>query len=525
MEARTARSDVESAPLRRHLPTRSADLRATETPADVAPHEVEHSLKHGAIWALGTQVASQAIRFGGVIVLARLLSPSDYGAAALALAIASYSIILGDLGYGGALIQAESAPRRVASTAFWASVGAGAIGTACVALAAYPIALALGENQVALLAMAGGLTLLIFATGSASNALLARAMRFDIIQGAGLVALIVATAAAVTSAALGAGPWALVLQQLVLSAVTSAIFIVAARWRPSPEFSRTAFRSMTKFAMPRSGGHLFAAFQTLISVTLIGSFVGIEELGIWNLSMSLVLVPLVLIAVPVAQVIYAAFARMREDVERVAEVWLTGFSLVAAIALPVLLGLVALAPMLIPLVFGSQWASAVPVVQILSVWVIAKTLQTWNTSVMDAAGKPHVSMILNLTVLIALPPSLWVGSQFGIAGAAVAFSLAELLLGEVPSFIVTTRQLRLKTRTVLRRVQGTFLASAVCFGVLLLVSRALADMGLAAAWCVLLSVAIGSAVYFGCLAVIARDVTRQLLGLARGFGPALRPST
>ncbi len=509
----------------RILPETESSGPAANGPADVAPHEVERSLKHGAVWAVGTQIASQVIRFGGVIVLARLLSPSDYGAAAVALAIASYSSILGDLGYSGALIQAERAPQRLASTAFWSALAAGGLGSACVALAAYPLALALGDPQIALLVIAGGLTLFIVAVGSASNALLARAMRFDVIQGAGLVALIVATAGAVTTAALGAGAWALVFQQIILSAVAAAIFIGAAGWRPSLEFSRTAFRSLTKFAMPRSGGHLFGAFQTLISVALIGHFVGIDDLGIWNLSTSLVMVPLLLISLPIAQVIYAAFARMRDNVERVAEVWLSGFTLLAAMALPVLFGLVALAPLLIPLVFGAQWVPAVPVVQILSVWVIAKTLQTWNTSVMDAAGKPHVSMILNAAVLIALPPSLWFGSQFGIAGAAVAFSLSEILFGELPSFVLTTRELSLKPRTVLGRIQGTVLASVLSFAAILLCSRLLEGMDMGSGLTILFSVFTGAAVYAGSLTVLARGVARQLLGIARGLVPGLRPGT
>ena len=156
----------------RLLPEGEPSERTMEAPADVAPHEVERSLKHGAIWALGTQFGAQAIRFAGVIVLARLLTPSDYGAAALAVAIASYSMLLGDLGYGGALIQAESAPRRWASTAFWCALAAGGIGTLGVALGAYPFALALGDPEVALLAIAGGLTLLLVGAGSASTALL-----------------------------------------------------------------------------------------------------------------------------------------------------------------------------------------------------------------------------------------------------------------------------------------------------------------------------------------------------------------
>ena len=76
--------------------------------------------------------------------------------------------------------------------------------------------------------------------------------------------------------------------------------------------------------------------------------------------MAVVIVPPALLAAPLARVIYAAFARMRESPERVAEVWLNGFSLLAAVALPALFGLIAVGPDLIPFVFGSQWVPAVP---------------------------------------------------------------------------------------------------------------------------------------------------------------------
>ena len=67
---------------------------------------------------------------------------------------------------------------------------------------------------------------------------------------------------------------------------------------------------------------------------LVGHLLGIEELGIWNLSMAIVILPLSLLAAPLSRVIYAAFARMRESPERVAEVWLNGFMLLAAVVLP-----------------------------------------------------------------------------------------------------------------------------------------------------------------------------------------------
>ena len=117
-------------------------------PTDVAPHEIERSLKRGAVWAIGSQVAVQGIRFVSVVVLARLLTPSDYGAAAFAITLASFSMILGDLGYGTALVQAATASQRWASTACWCALGAGAVGSGLAALGAYPVALALGEPEV-----------------------------------------------------------------------------------------------------------------------------------------------------------------------------------------------------------------------------------------------------------------------------------------------------------------------------------------------------------------------------------------
>jgi O-antigen/teichoic acid export membrane protein len=495
--------------------------RVAQPPADVAPHEVERSLKRGSLWALGAQVAVQAIRFAGVVVLARLLSPDDYGAAAVAVTIGAFSMILGDLGYGMALVQSPKASQRGASTAFWCAIGAGAIGSALAALGAYPAALLLDEPSVTPLVIAGGLTLFLVAAGSASNALLTRSMSFGVIQGATAAAWVVGTASAIAAAVLGAGAWALVLQQVILAAVTSAILIMAARWRPSFQFSRPAFRSLSSFAWTVTGGHAFGALQPLVAVLLVGNLVGIEELGIWNLSMSVVLVPISLLAYPLAKVIYAAFARMRDNPERIAEVWLNGFTLLSAVVLPALFGLIAMAPDLVPLAFGAQWAAAVSVIQILSVWVVSRALQTWNTPVMDAAGKPHVSLLLNAFVLIALPPSIWLGSNFGIEGVAVAFALSALICGELPSFVLTTRELSLRGVSVLSRLRGVALAAAAMCVAVAFARHTLEAGGIGLEPRAALSIVVGASVYALCLSLVAGDVVKQLLGMVRGFGPSL----
>jgi O-antigen/teichoic acid export membrane protein len=496
--------------------------RVGEAPGDVATHEIGRSVKRGALWAYGSQLAVQAIRLVAVAVLARLLTPDDYGAAALAITIGSFSMLLGPFGYGTALVQASTASQRRASTACWCAIGAGAIGSGCAALFAYPAALALDAPAVTGLVIAGGSTLLLVALGATSYALLQRSMSFGVIQSAVLIGTVVATTFAITAAALGAGPWALAGQQVVLAAVTSALFILPARWRPSFEFSRADMRSLSRFALPYSGATVFFLLQQVVTGLLIGAFVGLEELGIWNLSMAIVMVPLSVLALPMGQVIYAAFARMSESQERVAGMWLKGLTLLAAVALPALFGLIAVAPDLIPLVFGAQWRPAVPVVQILCVMVMAQALLTWNVAVMDAAGKPQVAMLLNVAVLVALVPSIWLGSQFGIAGVAIAYILATIVCSQVPSFVITARQLSLTGWDVVRRLGPIVPAAGIPCVAVVFARQALEDHGVPVEPRVVLSVIVGAVTYLCCLTLLARSVARELLEMVRSLVPALR---
>ncbi len=486
--------------------------------------DIEPKLKRGAVWALGSQLGVQIIRFLSVVVLARLLVPEDYGAANIAVIVGSFAFILGDLGYGTALVQASEATQRWASTAYWSALAAGAVGTSIAVVVAFPAAVALDTPQVTGLVIAGGFTLVLVGAGAASHALLTRSMSFGVIQSAVLAATLVAAATAITAAAMGAGAWALVLQQVVFAAANSALFIVAARWRPSFAFSRPAFSWLSKFALPVTGGHVFGIIQPLVTALLIGHLLGVNELGVWSLSMAVVVVPLSLLGYPVARVIYAAFARMRDTPERIAEVWLNGLTLLSAVVLPALFGLVAVAPDLVPLAFGSQWQDAVTVIQILAVFIMARTLQTWNTPVMDSFGKPHISTILNASVLLALVPSIWVGSQFGLAGAAIAYSLAALICGEIPSFVITTRALRLRGLTVLGRLRGVAVAAAITCASVVLLRQALDTAGVEVVLRVALCVVSGAVIYTCALTLFARHVTRELLQVIRGFVPRSRAS-
>ena len=124
---------------------------------------------------------------------------------------------------------------------------------------------------------------------------------------------------------------------------------------------------------------------------------------------------------------------------------------------------------------------------------------------------------------LALPPSIWLGSAFGIEGVAVAYSLASLVCGELPSFVLTTRELSLRRLTVLGRLRGIALSCVATCVAAVFVRQALEDGGIGSEPRVLVSVIVGAVVYVSCLTLFARSIARQLVRMAAWS--SARPAT
>ena len=218
----------------------------------------------GVGWKLGGQVFVQGIRLVTVAILARLLSPADYGVAAIAIALAMFAPTLADMGMGSALVQVERATQRVRSTTFWAGLAFGIGLSALLAASAVPVGMFLGDPQVGTMVAVGGLTFAICSIGSTSQAVFMREMKFRSIELRYWFAIAIASAIAVIAAAGGAGPWALVLQQIVLLATFTAALWWRTSWRPSLEFSGAAFRQLGSFAIRVAGGRWARLAELLV---------------------------------------------------------------------------------------------------------------------------------------------------------------------------------------------------------------------------------------------------------------------
>lgn len=479
-------------------------------------------MRTGVLWRFAGQLGVQSTRFVTVLILARLLEPADYGAAAVAVVLASFAPTLGDMGMGSALVQTERAPRPVRSTAFWASLGFGIGLSALFVVLAFPLGDFLDDDRIGTMAAVGALTFAIFSVGSPSQAVFMRAMNFRTLELRYLLALVVAGSFSVTGAALGMGAWALVLQQVALAAVFATGLWWHTGWYPTFEFSRDVFRELGRFAVRIAGGRWARLIELLVISVLIGKLVGVAGLGAWAFGWSTVVLPLIVIAIPISEVLFSAFSRLRGERERIAALWLDSIGLLAAAILPLLVGLIVVASDLIPLVFGQQWSVSVAIIQILSVYVIIRSLQSWNSIVLDAAGRPQVTLWTQVAALGLTPFAVMLGAQWSLEAVAACFVLSQLIAVEVPSLVFVLSELRLAPSTVASRLWGVAAATSVMAAACLLGRMGLSALGVGMEGRAVLTIALGVLVYPIALSLFAPDIHRRGMGAARASRDRIR---
>ena len=480
-----------------------------------ADQPIERMVGKGITWKLTGQLAIQSIRLLTVAILARFLSPEEYGTAAIAVALAAFAPTVADMGVGSALVQIDKAPRMVRSTAFWTSIAFGTALFLLFAAASGPIEAFLGKPGVGVMVVAGGLTLAIYSIGSTSQAVFMRGMRFRSIELRSWVALLVGSAVGITAAASGAGAWALVLQQIALMLALATALWWRAGWHPGFEFSIEAFRKLTSYALRIVGGRWARLAELLVLSLMIGHYSSVADLGTWTFAMSMVILPLTLIAIPIAEVLFSAFSRLQSEPERMAALWLRSIGFLAAVLLPLLLGLIVVSPDLVPVVFGARWEVSVGVLQILSIVVIIRGLQSWGTVYLDAIGRPEVTMWTQLASLCLTPVAVVVGVQWGIEGVAICFVISQLITVEIPMFIFVISEMKVSPRTVGARLSGVFAASLVMAAACFVGRQALESLGVGMAGRAVLTIGLGIVVYTLALRVLAPEIVRSTLDLAR----------
>jgi O-antigen/teichoic acid export membrane protein len=313
-----------------------------------------------------------------------------------------------------------------------------------------------------------------------------------------IAATLVAGACGIAAAIAGFGAWALIVQQVAATVVSTILIWFYSSWRPHFQFSRASLTDLGGFSANVLGARLLFYANRNVDNILIGRVLGAGPLGIYAVSYNLMLIPLSQISIPLQEVLFPAFSRMQHEVERIKSGWLRANLLVGSITIPAMIGLVLVADDFVAVVLGSQWDSAVPVLQILAWAGLLQSLQGLNGSVLRALDRTGTLLRFSIVAVIATTGAVIVGLPHGIVGVAVAYSVVSTVVEPFYTWL-TTRALGSSlweaTRLYARVAQAVVLM-AVC---VLLAKLALDAVGAGPFIRLIVEVGVGIAVYLPAL--------------------------
>ena len=458
----------------------------------------------GTAWAYGSYIGGQALVLVATAILARILTPSEFGLVGLALIFIVLLDTVSDLGLSPALvISTEEELSERANTVFTLTVALG-LGLSAATAAVAPLAGRFFDQPdvVPLLAVLG-LNFFLRSLGATHYALAQKRMDFRTRTTAELVGVIARGASGIALALAGFGAWSLVIGYLVGSAAITVTLWVLVSWRPSGGPRRAHLPSMLRFGSTLTAVDVLAAVISQVDYIFIGRVLGTSALGLYTLGFRLPEMLIISLAVVSGRVLFPAFAAV--DREALGRAFLVSVRYSAIVALPLAAGLVALAEPFVLAVFGDKWEGSVDSMRVLSLYALAVAIGIPAGIAYKATGQAGVLLKLAVPRAALVVTSIALVVDEGIVAvaacqAAVAGLFAVIGLG------IATRMLAVRPAELLAMVVPPLVA-ATAMG---LAAFAVAT-AIEASWAALvLGIGIGLPTYAGLLWLLAPDVLRDL---------------
>ena len=460
----------------------------------------------GAFWAYGSYVGGRVLVLISIALLARLLSPRDFGLVALALTFTTLLETVGDLGLGKALVVSkEDDIADRANTVFVYGLAIGLAGCLITIVCAPFVADFFREPAVLPLLIALSLNFPLRALGNTQYALAQKSMDFRTRTVAELANVVVRGLLGVILAVIGFGAWSLVLGYLAGTFVLSAMLWVMVPWKPRLRRANRAYaRELFTFGGTLTGVDVLHGVSVSADSLIIGRVLGPVALGLYSLAQRLPSLLVVNLSVVAGTVLFPAYTKV--EANRLGSVFLTSLRFTMIIAAPLAVGLAVMADPIILALFGDQWGGAVVPMQIMAVYGVILALEIPGGTIFKVTGRASILLKLAIPRTIMLYAVIAVVAYRGINAVAVALTLVTVLFAAI-ALVMASRVIGVKLITMVNTAWAPLIASAgagvAMWGVM---------QGMSSPWpTIIVGAIVGGLVYLALLWFVARDALDYLL--------------
>jgi O-antigen/teichoic acid export membrane protein len=431
-------------------------------------------LRQRAVRSAGVTVLSQgavfAVQVIATVVLARLLTPADFGVVTMVTTFSLLIMSFGLNGYTEAVLQRNDIDQLLASNLFWINLGVGLLATGGFAAAGSLLARFYGDPRVAQVAVGMSLTIFISSTSVVHIALLKRALRFSSTSANDIVASAVSVSVSVLLAWIGWGYWALVAGAVSRLLIQSIGAWYLCQWLPSLPRRVKGTGSVVWFAMHVYGRYSVNYFARNTDNLLVGWRFGPVSLGFYKKAYDLFLLPANQLLAPVSEVVLSTLSRLDRNSLQYRRYFLNGLSILAFVGMGAGALLTLVGKDLIRLLLGNKWDAAGQIFTYfgpgIGIMLIYATHGLIHLSI-GRADRWFRWVIVEFTVTASL---FLIGLRWGPVGVAAAWSASFWIL-TLPGFWYAGRPIHFGVAPIISTVWRYVLASMIAGGTSALIIR------------------------------------------------------
>lgn len=379
---------------------------------------VQESLRtktiNGVSWSFIDSVAGSGITFVIGLVLARILSPSEYGLIGIVTIFITVISTFVDSGFSTALVRLKDANDVDYSTGFYTNLAISIVGFFLLFLAAPYIALFFEHPLLEDLVRVTGLVIIIRAFAIVQSAILTKRVDFKTQTKASLISSVLSGVMGITAALVGFGVWALVIQQVSRNLLNTLFLWIYSKWLPLFVFSRDSFITMWSFGWKVMATNLISSIWNELNQVVIGKCYSPSTLGLYSRAYQFSFLCSANLTNVIQRVSFPVLSNIQDEKERLREGYQRIIRTTMLISFVIMLGMAASAKSMVFCLVGDKWIDCVPMLQILCFSMMLYPLHAINLNMLQVKGRSDLYLKLEIVKKCILVIPLLLGIFVGI---------------------------------------------------------------------------------------------------------------
>lgn len=434
-------------------------------PSDIFSNDFQgQELRYTVVKGSMALVLSQGISFGlsmvNAMVLARLLTPSDYGLVGMVTVFINFLVMIKDAGLSTATIQNNKITNGQISTLFWINSSISLVLGIIVLFSAPLVAVFYKKPELTTVTAVLSISFILQGLSIQHYALLQRHLKYTVLAINEILAQLINLTTAIIMALNGFGYWALVGGTMARTITLLLLTYFSCPWLPGKMQKGTGVRSMVMFGGRLTFSYLIGYLSRNLDNLLIGRFVGAEPLGLYSRAYSLLMQPLSQVTGPLSSISLPVLSALKNDQIRYNSYYRKLLDISISLALPISVYCFLESEFLVRVLLGEKWMDAEPVFKIMSIAGVFVATSGAPGLVMISHGFSKRYLHLSLMAAVIVSVSFIIGIPFGITGVAVAFTIASFIK-MIPYTYFGIKGSHVKIHLILRSVIGPVFSASV----------------------------------------------------------------